>query len=146
MARLKVNLSQARVCSKKNCGHKGLLHRHHTKHPWMWVNLFVRDLNFRTKKFKKRYRRFVNRYHSFNLKDWEYLCVGHHGEIHEVYDEIIIKNTVKKNYKPLSTYSWAEADALMNSLHKEYVEWKEIPATEANPFTARIKPWRKNDE
>jgi len=98
----------------------------------------VKVFSLSYRKSGRKYLAYRERYESFHPDDWEHLCPGHHGQIHEVYDEIIMKWHRRKNGKPFFTYTWREARSISNLLKKSYLSWKAIPAVESNPHTERL--------
>jgi len=133
--KLRINLTNVPRCSKAGCTHRALMHRHHTSHQWMWVRAFA----IRRSKEKK-YRSFVKAYGRFNQKDIVLLCPGHHGEIHELYDDIITR-AIYSHHVPLECFSWRQANRLMSSLRSRYLKWKDIETNISNPPTERLEPW-----
>lgn len=79
----------------------------------------------------------VERYKEFRPYDVRYLCRGHHGEIHEIYDRIVERDRMRVR-KFLMYYSWDEARRLMYSLRNAYFQWKKIPTKTSNPSTFRL--------
>ena len=118
-------------CSKKGCTYRGPLDRHHLKHEMMFIKIWEAWRGGRT------YRKLLRRYQEFNPKDWRYLCRGHHGEIHEIYDGIIQRDRGRR-VKFLSSYTWVEARKLMAQLKKAYFAWVKVPAKESNPPSDRL--------
>ena len=93
---------------------------------------------------RKKYTRFVKAYYRFNKRDVELLCPGHHGEIHELYDKIIIRYCMRR-YKHLSLMSWPEINRLMTLLKRKYLQWKDIKTNTSNPPTDRHESWEGDD-
>lgn len=139
MANIHLDLTSIPRCSKRGCKHRGLMHRHHTGHQWIFVKAFA-PIHRRRKKYKK----FVQQYSRFNKKDIELLCPGHHGEIHELYDVIIIR-FCRKRMRHITLLTWPEANMLMAVLKRKYKRWKEIKTNISNPPTARLEPWGDDD-
>lgn len=77
---------------------------------------------------EKRFQKFVERYHSFDPEDWVYLCADHHAEIHWTYDAIIARHRALAR-RPLSLYTWKQAEDLMDKLETAFDKWieKETP-------------------
>lgn len=117
MAKPKVSLRGA-GCRKANCRTPtGILHRHHVRHQAMWLGIWSSR-----RSGEKKFQDFIRRYYEFRKEDIEYLCDRHHAEIHAIYDEIIIEDR-KKLGKPLSKYTWAQAELLMDKLEAAFREW-----------------------
>lgn len=133
MAKIRLDLTDVQRCSKRGCKHEGMMHRHHTRHQWMFVVAFRI-----TRPKQKKYIRFARSYARFNKRDVELLCIGHHGEIHELYDVIVINHCFRR-VKKLQDFTWPEANRLMAALHKKYLKWKDIETKISNPPTTRIK-------
>lgn len=108
-------------CGKPNCttGSR-TLHRHHRRHEAMWLGVWAGR-----RKAEPRYVEFIERYRSFDRSDWERLCDNHHAEIHLLYDEII-KIDKKTTKRPLSKYSWKQAERLMSKLEDAFYTWVKI--------------------
>jgi len=134
LTKITLDLRAIPRCAKSGCKHRELMHRHHTSHQWMFVIAFAQSHAKR-----KKYRQFVRRYSSFNKEDIELLCPGHHGQIHEVYDHIILRS-VSRTLKPLAEYTWSQANILMSALRTTYYKWKEIETEESNPYSSRLQP------
>jgi len=93
---------------------------------------------------RKKYKRFVRAYSRFNKKDIELLCPGHHGEIHEIYDRIIIRFCANR-MRHISLLTWPEANRLMALLKRRYLKWKDIKTSVSNPPSDRLEPWGDDD-
>lgn len=114
-------------CVKPHCRTGSTSHnRHHKQHQYMFVSCFVQ-----TRKGQALYEAFVDRYYTFLNEDTVDLCIPHHAEIHLLYDAIIRKDLKKVN-KPLRTYSWKQAEALMEKLATACENWlkKETPGAD----------------
>lgn len=138
--KIRIDLGDVPRCSKAGCKHRGLMHRHHTSHQWMFVKALAPMYHG-----QKKYTRFVKAYHRFNKKDVELLCPGHHGEIHELYDTIIIRYCMRR-YKHPSLMTWHEINQLMALLKRKYLAWKDIETNISNPPTDRLEPWSADDD
>jgi hypothetical protein len=71
---------------------------------------------------EEKFINFCYRYHCFDTKDWVRICANHHAEIHLVYDQIIRADR-KKVGRPLSKYSWTQAEKLMEKLEAVCLDW-----------------------
>ena len=131
MARITVSTKDALRCSKRGCTYRGPLDRHHLRHEMMFIKVFE------GKGKDKRYQSLIWRYEEFRPYDVRYLCRGHHGKIHEIYDTIIHSHRMKMK-KFLSWYTWKEAINLMHTLRKTYFEWVRIEGKRSNPPTMRL--------
>lgn len=120
---MRVDAASAHCAKKKCCTDNHTLHRHHRRHQAMWIGVWLVR-----RRGEQKFVDFCYRYHAFNPEDWTRLCANHHAEIHMVYDQII-RRDVKKVGRPLSQYSWAQAEKLMDKLEAVCVEWlqKETP-------------------
>ncbi len=88
--------------------------------------MFVRHFESRAR--QERYDRFVARYHEFHPDDVVLICDSHHEEIHQLYLPIIDTHR-KRVRKPMATWTWRQAEILMDALRRECTDWlsKETP-------------------
>ncbi len=103
-------------CVKPNCNGT-YTHRHHKACETMWLRAFVRLA--KTKRFKA----FVKRYKEFRSEDVLELCDRHHEEIHHLYGAVITKHIRKKLFRPIKSYTWKEAEELMQVLREYCDKW-----------------------
>ncbi len=124
-------------CAKFRCKTGAhTLHRHHRKHEAMWIGVWVAR-----RAGEEKFYEFTQRYHAFDKRDWTVVCANHHAEIHLIYDEIIKKDKLKTG-RPLSKYSWTQAEKLMDKLEATCLLWlkKDTPGLspeELNKLRAR---------
>lgn len=114
-------------CAKFNCCTESrTLHRHHRKHEAMWIGIWLLR-----RKGEEKFVHFCYTYHLFRREDWVRICDMHHAEIHLIYDGIIKKDKLKTG-RPLSKYSWAQAEKLMEKLEAACVKWlkKDTPGVD----------------
>lgn len=99
----------------------------------MWLGVWRRR-----RAGERKYEEFVRRYWDFLKEDIEYLCDRHHAEIHEIYDEIIRRDRNSVG-RPLSQYSWVQAETLMDKLESAFFEWigEETPGIGPKTLNAR---------
>lgn len=83
----------------------------------MWLRHFVRHRR------TKRYRDFMARYKEFHPDDICYICPDHHEEIHVAYMNTIFRRIKAKGYKPLTDWTWEEAEVLMDELRTQCRAW-----------------------
>lgn len=65
---------------------------------------------------------FFERYHEFRDEDCRDLCANHHAEIHAIYDKLINEDKAVTG-RPLSQYTWTQAERLMDKLEAAFHEW-----------------------
>ena len=95
----------------------------------MWLGVWRRrDGQTEWEEFKKRYW-------EFREEDCQDLCAMHHAEVHKLYDEIIAQDVAAVG-RPLSKYSWEQANRLMDKLEAAFVEWfaKETPGIDDKKY------------
>jgi hypothetical protein len=71
---------------------------------------------------EEKWQQFLDRYHNFLSEDVVELCAHHHAAIHQIYDRII-QADVAKVERPLSQYTWRQAERLMDRLKGVCLEW-----------------------
>jgi len=130
MAKITISTKDAVRCSKKGCSYRGPLDRHHLRHELMFVKVFA----WRSDRL---YRKLVKRYEEFRAEDIRYLCRGHHGEIHEIYDDIITTDQATAG-KRVMGYNWRQARKLMARLRKAYFAWVRVKTKQSNPTSDRL--------
>ena len=86
----------------------------------MWLGIWASR-----RKGEPKWEKFKTRYFEFHPADCVLLCPNHHAEIHKLYDEIIQADR-KFTQRPLSKYTWKQAEILMNKLSNKCDEWLEI--------------------
>jgi hypothetical protein len=101
----------------------------------MWIKAFKR------RKKQQRYKALVRRYKSFRKKDTVELCEGHHEAIHERINIVIAAEVRKKGFRPTSTWTWQESDALMKLLRADCNEWIKT-ASPCSPLRKFANSWR----
>lgn len=137
-------------CAKPNCSTGShTLHRHHRRHEAMWLGVWASR-----RRGEKKFAEFVARYHAFHPDDWVRVCDRHHAEIHLIYDGIIRRDR-HITLRPLSQYSWAQAEKLMGKLEGICLEWltKETPGEDPSKVddlrkkrrVFRVRDYLKND-
>lgn len=104
-------------CLKPACKAWGTVHRHHRRHEAMWLGIWSGR-----RRHEAAFQSMVKRYHEFRIEDCEILCPNHHAEIHKIYDGIISADR-KKTGRPLSKYSWVQANLLMDKLEAACLRW-----------------------
>jgi hypothetical protein len=109
------------------------MNRHHKRHQAMWLGIWSGR-----RKGEDRWERFVARYKAFLPEDWVRVCIRHHAEIHVIYDGIIEADKTKVG-RPLSDYTWTQAEALMDKLEAACLRWLKMqsPGVDAADFERR---------
>ncbi len=145
----KINLSLEEVgCRKPNCKYRlEITSRHHRRCESMFIRAFGKIMPI---KVTKRYIKLVDRYDSFDPRDWVRLCAWHHCEIHLIYDNLIHRDKLKRRKLSLVDYTWDEAKALMSKLKKICREWEDRDTPGKDPADCashrrfpRYRPRRK---
>ena len=103
-------------CAKPACGNR-LTHRHHKGCETMLIRAFKRHAK------QKRYKALVRRYKRFLKTDTCEICENHHEEIHHLYGQVILKEVKRLGFKPLRSWTWTEAEALMKQLRAYCDGW-----------------------
>lgn len=87
---------------------------------------------------------FCYRYHLFLPEDTVEICTDHHAEIHRIYDDII-QVDIRRVGRPLSKYSWSQAETLMKKLRAACQRWLKIqtPGIDPNEYAAYREKLRK---
>lgn len=104
-------------CAKPGCSNPRL-QRHHKKHEYIWVAVWVKR-----RMGEPRFQAFSRRYWSFDDRDIVRICARHHVEVHAAYTRIIDQHIVKNSNPLLHTWTWKEADALMKDLEEYCDKW-----------------------
>lgn len=134
---LSIHDSATGECGKVGCHTPSrTLHRHHRRHQAMWIGVWLAR-----RVGEEKFITFCWDYHAFLAKDWVRLCDMHHAEIHLIYDGIIRRDKLKTG-RPLSKYSWAQAEKLMDKLESTCVKWlrKDTPGLDPKYLTnLRVK-------
>jgi hypothetical protein len=125
-----VDSRKAGGCQKPGCEVSGTLHRHHRRHEAMWLGIWATR-----RRGEERWKAFTERYYQFLPEDCEFLCPNHHAEIHRLYDAIIVGDR-KLVGRPLSKYTWTQAERLMEKLESACLEWieTETPGIDSNYY------------
>ena len=118
-----------RGCMKPNCKTSYTLNRHHKKHEAMWLGIWASR-----RRLEPKWRAFVERYHEFLPEDIVDICSRHHAEIHLLYD-VIIQEDILEIGRPLSRYSWGQAERLMRKLEETCNTWLKLPTPGVHPKT-----------
>lgn len=112
-----VDSRRAGGCQKPSCETSGTLHRHHKRHQAMWLGIWAGR-----RKSEQKWLQFIDSYYQFRPSDCVILCPNHHAEIHKIYDSMIMADKLRTR-RPLSKYSWQQAEALMDKLEAACDEW-----------------------
>ena len=108
------------------CDYVGRTERHHMGCERMWLRHFAKRCR------SKRYKAFKARYESFHPQDIRPLCETCHIKIHRVYLRVIRvwmerdyrkRLNKKRPARPLSDWSWEEAEELISALRQRGHRW-----------------------
>ena len=101
----------------------------------MWLGVWASR-----RRGEDKWEAFIKRYFEFHDEDVALLCANHHAEIHARYDVVIQADVVRLG-RPLSQYTWAQAELLMDKMEVVFREWmlEETPGIDAKSFGKRRK-------
>jgi hypothetical protein len=102
--------------------------------------MFVRAFGLRV--ISRKYRYFKARYERFEEEDLSRICRGHHDNVHQVYYLIVNKHKQKLGL-PLRSFSWKQAEILMDDLEKafwSYVKQEELRLSKPAAPQVKIVP------
>lgn len=113
------------VCAKPDCD-STWVQRHHIRHEKLFIRFFAH------KQGQKKYEQFRRRYEEFREEDISAICPDHHAEAHWEYRHIIQRHYIKVG-RPLSQYTWKEAEELMERFATFYSAWIATPTLGMDP-------------